>query len=327
MIGNCLGIDLGGTKVELALVDPGGRLVASHRRVTDSAGGPQRVIEDVIDGARELLTNADAPVTGVGVGVAGQVDGRSGVVRTAPNLEDWRDVRLAEALAARLGLPVAVTNDVNATVLAEHTFGAGRGLDDLVVVFVGTGVGGGVVAGGRLIEGAGGYAGELGHLTIVVDGRPCTCRNRGCLEAYCGGWAIAVRAREAVDAAVDEGLGAGRVLLDLAGGRERITAASVAHAATAGDPLAQRLVEETGHFLGAGLVGIVHAFNPRRVVLGGGVIAGMPELIAAAAAHVRERAMAVFLEGLEIVPAALGSEAGVVGAALFARRRFGKEAA
>lgn len=318
-----LGIDLGGTKVELALVDLDGRLSATHRRVTDSDGGPAPVIADIAAAAREVLARAEQPVRAVGVGVAGQVDGPAGVVRSAPNLRGWRDVHLVEALEGALGLPVAITNDVNATTLAEHAIGAGRGIDDLVVVFVGTGVGGGVVANGRLVEGAGGHAGELGHMTIVVDGRPCSCRNRGCFEAYCGGWAIAERAREAVDGAPE----AGRLLLELAGGRNAISAATVDRAAAQGDPLARRLVDETGHFLGAGLIGIVHALNPRRVILGGGVIAGMPHLIATAAAHVRERAMEVFLEGLEIVPAGLGVEAGVVGAALLARQRFGKEAA
>lgn len=318
-----LGIDLGGTKVELALVDPDGRRSAAHRRVTDSAGGPARVIEDVVAAARDVLARSESPVGAVGVGVAGQVDGRGGVVRSAPNLRDWRDVPLAHSLEDALGVPVAVTNDVNATTLAEHAFGAGRGADDLVVLFVGTGVGGGAVANGRLVEGFGGYAGELGHLTIVVDGRLCSCGNLGCLEAYCGGWAIAERAREAVDAAPE----AGKRLLALAGSRADVTAATVDRAADEGDPLARRLVEETSHYLGAGLIGIVHAFNPRRVVLGGGVIAGMPDLIAAAAAEVREHAMAVFLEDLEIVPAALGAEAGVVGAALFARQRFGEDSA
>lgn len=317
-----LGVDLGGTKVELALVDRDGRLVASHRRVTDAEGGPARVIDDIVAGAREILARADGPAGSVGVGVAGQVDGRAGVVRSAPNLEGWRDVPLVAALEAALGLPVAITNDVNATALAEHAFGAGKGVDDLVVVFVGTGVGGGVLAQGRLVEGAGGYAGELGHMTIVVDGRPCSCRNRGCFEAYCGGWAVAERAREAVAADPE----AGGLLVELAGASGAITAATVGVAAARGDRLALGLVADTAHFLGAGLVGVVHAFNPRRVVLGGGVIAGLPELIPAAAAHLRERAMEVFLEGLELVPAGLGAEAGVVGAALLARRRFGKDA-
>lgn len=310
-----LGIDLGGSKVGLALVDPEHRVVASRRLVTDSEGGPERVVEDLVAAARELVDRGGAPVVRVGIGVAGQVDSHSGTVRSTPNLSGWRDYPLARGIEDALDLPVAVTNDVNATTLAEHAVGAGRGVDDLLVLFVGTGVGGGIVAGGRLVDGAGGYAGEIGHMTVVVDGRPCSCRNRGCLEAYVGGWAIAERARDAVDEAPE----AGEILLDAAGGRNQITAATVDRAADAGDPLARRLVEETGHYLGAGLVGAVHAFNPSRVVLGGGVIEGMPDLMTAAAAHVRERAMEVFLEGLEIVPTALGADSGAVGAALYAR--------
>jgi glucokinase len=164
-------------------------------------------------------------------------------------------------------------------------------------------------------------------MTLVADGRRCSCPNRGCLEAYVGGWAIAERAKEAVDGAPE----AGKALLGLAGGRaggrDRITAATVGRATEAGDPLARRLVEETGRYLGAGLVSLVHVFNPRRLVLGGGVIEGMPDVASAAADELRRRAMPVFLEELEILGAGLGAEAGVVGAGLLAHRRFGEEGA
>lgn len=320
-----LGVDLGATKSELALVSPAGQVLASRRRETDAEGGPERVVADLTAAARELLEEAPSPVVGVGVGVAGQVDGRSGVVRSTPNLAGWRDFPLAGALEEALDLPAAITNDVNVTALAEHAVGAGQGVDDLLVVFVGTGVGGGVITGGHLLEGAAGYGGEIGHITLVADGRPCHCPNRGCLEAYVGGWAIAERAREAVDEAPE----AGKALLGLAGGRaggrDRITAATVGRAAEAGDPLARRLVEETGRYLGAGLVSLVHVFNPGRLILGGGVVEGMPDLAAAADDELRRRAMPVFLEELEIVPAGLGAEAGVVGAGLLAHRRFGGE--
>lgn len=320
-----LGVDLGGSKAELALVDARGEITASRRLETAAEGGPERVVEDLVAAARELIDRASAEVEAVGVGVAGQVDSRRGVVRSAPNLAGWEDFPLAESLTGALDRHAFVINDVSATTVAEHAVGAGRGVDDLVVLFVGTGVGGGVISGGRLLEGAGGYGGELGHVTLVACGRPCHCRNRGCLEAYAGGWAIAERAREAVDESPE----AGKVLLDLAGGgaggRDRITAATVDEAARTGDPLARRLVEETGTYLGAGLVSVVHVFNPRRLVLGGGVIQGMPDLVAAAAAELRERAIPVFLEDLEIVPAALGSEAGAVGAALVAHRRYGEK--
>lgn len=315
-----LGIDLGGTKLGLALVDRAGRVSGSERRETATAGGPEGVIAELAAGARLLLGAAPAAVGSVGVGFAGQVDARAGVVRSAQNLAGWEGFPLAEALRGALSLPVAIANDVSAITLAEHAAGAGRGIDDLVVVAVGTGVGGGVIAGGRLLEGAGGLAGELGHLTLVADGRRCRCGNRGCLEAYAGGWAIAERAREVVDEAPE----AGRAILEAAGGSAEITAEWVAHAARGGDPLARRLVAETGRLLGAGLVSVIHAFNPRRLILTGGVIEGMSDLVAAAAAEVRKRAIAVFLEELEIVPAALGAEAGAIGAALLAQRRFGE---
>lgn len=308
-----LGIDLGGTKIEVSLVDATGRRLVSRRLATAAAEGPAQVAADVAAAAAEVLAEAaEAPgagssgVAGVGVGVAGQVDAPRGIVRSAPNLAGWEDFPLAETLSNALDLPVALTNDVNAAALAEQIAGAGRGVDDLVVVFVGTGVGGGVIAGGRLIEGAGGYACELGHMTIVAFGRRCTCGNAGCLEAYCGGWAIAERAREA-------GLDA----------PEPIGAAAVAVAAAADDPVARRLIEETGRYLGAGLIGVIHTLNPRRVVLGGGVIEGMPEVAAVARDEVRRHAIPVFREELEIVPPALGSEAGVIGAAFLARERFG----
>ena len=317
-----LGIDLGGTKLGLALIDRAGGVARSERRAIDAEGGPERLVAAIAAAALELVEAAPAAVGSVGVGFAGQVDARAGVVRSAPNLAGWEDFPLVEALGEAVGRPVAILNDVSATTLAEHAAGAGRGVDDLVVVTLGTGVGGGVIAGGRLLEGAGGYGGELGHMTLVADGRRCRCRNRGCLEAYAGGWAIAERAREAVDEAPE----AGRALLSAAGGSEEITAAAVARAARAGDPLARRLVEETGRLLGAGLVSLIHVFNPRRLLLGGGVIEGLPDLVAAAAAEVRRRAIAVFLEDLEILPAALGADAGMVGAGLLAHRKFGSAA-
>lgn len=297
-----LGVDLGGTKIEVALVEPGGDPVytrrAFRRLPTDAADGPEAVVASVAAAAREVLAEAGVDrVLGAGVGVAGQVDAPRGVVRSSPNLPGWNDFPLGPSLAERLGLPVVVTNDVNAAALGEQVAGAGRGVDDVVVVFAGTGVGGGVVAGGRLVEGAGGYASELGHMPIVAGGRRCTCGNLGCLEAYCGGWALAERAREAgVDVPLDPAV-----------------------------PAARAIVEEAGRHLGAGLVGAIHLLNPRRVILGGGVIESLPRIAEIAEAEVRARAIPVFLEGLEIVPPALGAEAGVIGAAHLARQRFANE--
>ena len=193
-----LGVDLGGTKVEMALVDAAGRIVASQRRPTQPEKGPDAVIADIVACVETCLGEAGKAAQSLGVGVAGQLD-RTGTLRFSPNL-GWRNVSLKVKLEEALGIPVVIDNDVRAATRGEWRHGAGQGVNDLVCLFVGTGIGGGVVSGGRILEGCSNTAGELGHMTIVADGRRCHCPNRGCLEAYAGGWAIAERAQETVRA-------------------------------------------------------------------------------------------------------------------------------
>jgi len=194
----------------------------------------------------------------------------------------------------------------------------GKGVDDLVVIFVGTGIGGGVVSGGRMLEGCSNTAGEIGHATLIVDGRNCSCPNKGCLEAYAGGWAIAERAQEAVQANPE----AGKALISLAGGVEKITAALVSNAFHEGDILSSQLVRETAQYLSAGLVGIVNSFNPCLLIIGGGVIDGLPELIKTAESFIKKRALKVAAQNLKVIRAVLGNEAGIVGAAALAQDRL-----
>jgi glucokinase len=314
-----LGVDLGGTKIETALVDATGRIRASHRRPTYPDRGPDGVIADIVNCVETCLGEAGSSAQGIGVGMAGQIDKDSGIVRFAPNL-GWRNVSLRTSLEETLGLPVVVNNDVRSATYGEWRYGAGQGVNDLVCLFVGTGVGGGIVSGGRLLEGGNNTAGELGHVTIVTMGRQCHCRNQGCLEAYAGGWAIAERAQEAVRADTQ----AGQRLISLAGSIQQISAATVTQAYTNGDPLAQHLVEETAQYLAAGLVGIVNAFNPCLLVLGGGVIQGLPEYTTIAERLVQVNALEAAVGGLRIVTAALGDKAGVIGAATLARHRIQK---
>ena len=311
-----MGVDLGGTKVEVAHVDAAGHLLQRLRRATDVKDGPGAIEAEIVAAVRELEANTGCPPAGVGVGVAGQIDAPDGIVRFAPNL-GWRDVPLQADLAKALGLPVVVLNDVRAATWGEWQHGAGQGVDDLVCVFVGTGIGGGVVSGGRMLSGCSNTAGEVGHITIDLHGPPCHCRNRGCLEALAGGWAIARRAQEAIAADPD----AGAALLRLAAGSPAaITAEHVAQAAHAGDRLGQALVDEVATALTAGAVALVNAFNPCRLILGGGVIEGMPELVECVSMGVRERALAAAGEPLQVLPAQLHGDAGVVGAAVLAMR-------
>lgn len=314
-----IGVDLGGTKLLTALVTRAGEIVARDRRATNSGGGFGSVVQQIADAAGACLEHAEHAsrrVEAVGVGVAGQVSDEMGTVTFAPNL-DWEDAPLGTALGDALDLPVAVLNDVRAATWGEWRHGAGEGSADVVVVFVGTGVGGGVVSGGRLLEGCTNMAGELGHVPVVTNGRECTCGHRGCLEAYVGGWAIAERARAAARADSDRG----RELVRRAGSIGEITAKTVHEASAEGDPLAVRLLEDTAAYLAAGMVGLTNAFNPCRLVLGGGIVEHVPIYVDRVRAHVVEFALDAAVEELEVVSTALGGDGGAIGAAVYARER------
>jgi glucokinase len=313
-----LGVDLGGTKVKTALVDVNGHILSVHQYPTHPEKGPEGIITDILTCIDGCLSKARQEARALGIGIAGQVD-LNGVVRYAPNLK-WRNVPLKAKLEKKLGMPVVVINDVRAASCGEWRYGSGKGVDDLVVLFVGTGIGGGVISGGNMIVGCSNTGGELGHITIVSDGRKCHCPNRGCLEAYAGGWAIAERAQEAVRTNPEMG----RHLTLLAGGIENITAVTVSQAYREGDQLARQLVEETGRYLAAGVVSIVNAFNPCLFVLGGGVIEGIPELVPMVEDITRNRALKSALENLKVVKAGLGGNAGVIGAAALAQNKIGE---
>lgn len=317
--GLAIGVDLGGTKLLTAQVTSGGEIVARDRRPTKSSGGFDAVVQQVADSVHACLERAERDGEGasaVGVGVAGQVSTETGTVAFAPNL-DWEDAPLGTALEDALDLPVAVLNDVRAATWGEWRHGAGKCSTDVVVVFVGTGVGGGVVSGGRLLEGCTNTAGELGHIPVVTNGRECTCGHRGCLEAYVGGWAIAERAQAAARTDPDRG----RELVRRAGSVGEITAQTVHEASAEGDPLAVRLVEDTAAYLAAGMVGLTNAFNPCRLVLGGGIVEHAPLYVDRVRAHVLEFALGAAVAELEVVGTALGGDGGAIGAAGYARDR------
>ncbi len=212
-----------------------------------------------------------------------------------------------------------VTNDVRAATWGEWIHGAGKGCDDLVCIFVGTGIGGGVVSGGKLLSGCSNTAAEIGHMTIDLNGPPCTCGHRGCLEALAGGWAIARRARQALS---DHPSAAATLLRLAEGSPDAITAKTVAEASRAGDPLAKEIFDEVTRSLIAGAVSLVNALNPCRLILGGGVIEGVPELVERIAKGVSEGALPAAVEPLLVLPAKLRSDAGAIGAATLAMHTF-----
>jgi glucokinase len=315
---SAIGIDLGGTKLALGKVDGKGRMIERVRYDTDAAGGPGAVIEQIVEGVRELNRAGPVSISGVGIGVAGQVDRETGVVRFAPNL-DWHDVPLRADVEKACAIPVVVTNDVRAALWGEWLFGAGRGVDDLVCIFIGTGIGAGIVCGGQVLEGCGNTAGEIGHMTVVLGGPLCHCGNRGCMESLAGGWGMARRTQERVKADPVYG---GKILKTAGGKIEDITAKTLAQAFYAGDPLAEEIMNEVTDTLSAGIASLVNALNPCRIILGGGIIEGMPDLISRINNGVRSRALPAATGCLEITASKLGNEAGIVGAAAFAMRTF-----
>jgi glucokinase len=316
-----IGVDLGGTKVEVAEVGGDGGLRQRTRYPTHAIAGPPAVKEAIVKAIRELIENVGSRPIGIGVGVAGQIDPRQGKVLFAPNL-GWRNVPLRKELNQALRLPVVVLNDVRAATWGEWLYGSGKGVDDLICLFIGTGIGGGVVSNGKVLTGSNNSAGELGHIIIDLHGPPCNCGNRGCLEAFAGGWAIARQAQHAVTSDPT----AGASLLKLANGQlKAITAEMVTQAAQAGDFLSRNLMDQVTEALVAGVASLVNALNPRHFIVGGGVIEGQPELVKKIAQGVYARALKAATASLQILPAKLKGNAGVIGAAALAIRSFKNE--
>ena len=311
-----LGVDLGATKVVSALVAADGTIVHRSGRHVHANDGPDGVLRTLVTSVQECRGKVAASELGtVGVAIAAQVDPSSGTVVHAPNL-GWKDVPLARRLSDELGRdPVVLINDARAATLAEWRLGAGRGVSDLFCLILGTGVGGSAVVDGRLLEGGAHALGEVGHLTVVDGGRKCHCPNTGCLEAYVGGWAIAERAREAVLADPT----AGSALRAKVGRLEELTARTVFDAYREGDPVAQGIVRETERILADGAVGVANAFNPSLIVLGGGMIAGMPEFAKVIESAVRSRCQPPAARA-RVAIGRFGEDAPLVGAAEAARR-------
>ena len=311
--GCVVGVDVGGTKV-LAGVVSHDRVLRSARRTTPGRDVAAGLVEDaVVEAVVEAA--GDEPLVAVGVAAAGFVDAAGERVVFAPHLP-WRDEPVRNRLAERLGVPVVLENDASAATHAELVHGALRGQDLAVLVTVGTGIGGGLVVGGRVVRGAGGMAGEMGHTRVVPDGLPCPCGGAGCWEQYCSGRALVRHVAERFPTA-----GAG--LREACGGDPgRLVGPLVSTAARAGDPLAREAFAVVGEWLGVGLAGIVAALDPAVLVVGGGVSsAGDLLLDPARAALARSVVGGAHRTVPPVLRAALGAEAGLVGAATLAADR------
>ncbi|GAB2484864.1 ROK family glucokinase [Nocardiopsis aegyptia] len=310
-----IGVDIGGTKVAGGVVTPDGRVLARIRTETPDRSKSPAVVEDTItEVVRDL--RREYGVRAVGVGAAGFVDEQRANVLFAPHLS-WRREPLRDALSARLDLPVVVENDANASAWAEVRAGAGQGVGNVVVVNLGTGIGGAVVLDGRLHRGRYGLAGEFGHMTVVPGGHRCECGNRGCWEQYASGNAVTREARELVRAESP----VARVLHQAVGGDTRlITGPLVSELASKGDRACVELLDEVGTWLGTGLANLAAAFDPELFIIGGGVSeAGELLLGPARSAFERNLTGRGYRPTARVVAARLGNEAGLIGAAALAR--------
>lgn len=317
--GVAVGIDVGGTKLAAGVVAADGSLLDRVRHDTPAdAGG---IVELLVAVVEELRGRHGVGHLPVGVGFAGLID-RQGVVRFAPNLP-LADYPLAEELAPRLSHPVTLDNDANAAAWGEYRVGAGRdAVDSLVMLTIGTGVGGGLVLADRLVRGAGGMAGELGHIAVMAPGPSCPCGASGCLEALASGSAIARNARESLAAGR---FGPDSPLTRLA--PAQVTGKAVTLAAHDGDAEAVAILAEAGRWLGVGIASMIAAFDPAAIVLGGGAMQAGTLLLDPAVQAARDRLLGGgHREPAPIIQAALGDDAGLIGAALLALEDAGDAA-
>jgi len=310
-----IGVDLGGTHLRAALVNTqDGQILTSQKEPTHAHEGHQPVMERMVYLIQAVLQEAGIPIEnigGIGVGVPGTPDLLTGDVKFLPNLPgNWRDVPLSRFLNQQLKLPVYLLNDVRCVALAEWRFGAGRGVENMVCYAIGTGIGGGVVLNGKLHLGIDGTAGELGHQVVELNGVPCGCGGRGCLEMYASGPAIAAMGAKFVLHGHTTRIGE-LVNYDIG----KITAATVVIAANEGDPTAQFILQQAGSYLGIAVSSVIVTLSPQKIVFGGGVAEAGDLLLGPVRKTIIERVHMVPLDKVQFVRAELGNQAGLVGAA------------
>ena len=307
-----IGVDVGGTNIKIALVSDEGKIIYSNSIPTRAEMGYEYTVNSMKEAIRELLkeTKLEAKdIEGMGFGFPGQIDCQKGIVRLAPNIPGWVNVPIAEIMEKEFGISTRVDNDVRTAALGELNYGAGIGCQNMVCITVGTGIGSGLVINGKLVRGASNAAGELGHIKLNMEGGPlCGCGDRGCLEAYASGPSIVAMAEEYIRG------GKSTRYRELA--NPEITPYIVSVAAQEGDPVARQIFRIMGEYIGMGLTSVVNLLNPEKIIIGGGVAAAGDLLFDPIKETIAKRAMTIQKEAVEIVPAQLGNNAGVIGASL-----------
>jgi len=293
-----------------------GKILARDTRRSLAKEGKERTISQIVTSVREILREGERlkvfskSILGVGIGSPGPLNTKEGVIHFSPNLAGWIEVPLVQILKDELNLPIFLENDANAAALGEWWLGAGKNVDNLVLLTLGTGIGGGIIIEGEVLHGAWDTAAEIGHMIIHEGGLTCGCGKRGCFEAYASATGVVKRTRAAIEK------GEKTLLTDLVKNRwEDITCELVFKTAEKGDNLSKWIVEETARYLGIGIASIVNIINPEMVILSGGMIAGGDLLFKPVRKYAQGNALAAAIKGVKIVPAGLGGNAGAIGAA------------
>lgn len=318
-----VGVDLGGTNVLAAVVDPGGQVVSRAKKRSRKARGADGVVALCCAAVTAAIKAAGVPkssVKAVGIGAPGTIDVARGIVVFAPNLDKFTDVPMKRMMEDSLGIPTFLDNDVNVGVLGEHALGVGRGVSSLVGLFVGTGIGGGIILDGQLWRGFNSTAGEVGHIVVAQKGPRCGCGNTGCMEAFASRNGIV----RMIEAAAKKGR---RTIVTrlVRGDYAKVTSSVIAQAVDRGDKVTMRALKKAWKVLGIGIANIVNIVSPEMIVLGGGLIEALgDEPVKAVDKVVRKYAMPHTMDNVPIVRAALGDDAGILGAAVLARDELAK---
>ena len=302
-----IGVDLGGTNLRSSLVNQNGEVIGKVKEPTGASDGYAKVVQKLIENIkaqRDSALRSGTSIAAVGVGAPGVIHADTGVVVKSPNFPDWNNLPLKKELEAALTLPVYIENDANAAALGEQWRGAGRGITSMIFLTLGTGVGGGIVLDGRIWPGADGMAGEIGHMTIIPDGRQCGCGNTGCLEMYASSRGIVMTYQEQSFRS------------------NVITSEDIYQAARHGDVLAVDVMKSMGRLLGIGIANLINIFNPEMIVIGGGVKDAWPLFIDATREEIKKRAFEYPAARTQIVPSVLGDDAGMIGAAAVAFQKL-----
>lgn len=312
MAKNRIGIDVGGTNIKFALVSPKGEILYSNSTPTRSEMGYEYTVNNMKQAIVTLMEETNSTKTnveGIGFGFPGQIDYKNGIVKHSTNIPGWNNVPITDIIEKEFGIPAKIDNDVRVATLGELHYGAGQGCENLVCITVGTGIGSGLVINGQLVRGASNAAGEIGHIKLFCDDKKlCGCGDYGCLEAYVSGPSIVEMANDYLRG------GKSTKYREMADGE--ITPYIVAQAAMQGDGVAKRIFTIMGEYLGTGLASVVNLLNPERIIIGGGVAGCGDLLLKPVKETLMKRAMPISANAVEIVPAQLGNNAGVIGSSL-----------